>query len=78
MFNPANLLKIKDLWAQFTRNHPKFVPFLKAVKTAGVREGMLVELTVTTAEGQTLRTNFRVWQSDAALYAEISQLVQAL
>ena len=47
--NLGNLMQLKNSWATFTRNHPKFPKFLQAAATA-VKEDTLIEIKITTAE----------------------------
>ena len=49
--NLGNLMQLKNSWATFTRNHPKFPKFLQAAATA-VKEDTLIEIKITTAEGK--------------------------
>ncbi|MGN0160722.1 MAG: hypothetical protein ACI4AQ_04985 [Lachnospiraceae bacterium] len=62
--NPMKLLQLKSDWDQFVRSHPKFVPFIKAVGADGFRPGTVLEVTVTTPEGQKYTTNLKVTESD--------------
>ena len=50
--NPAALFQIMNLWSRFQKNHPKFPKFLSAVVQNGIREGSIIEIKVTTAEGE--------------------------
>ena len=34
MFDIGSIMKIKGAWDTFTRNHPKFMPFMQAVGRA--------------------------------------------
>ena len=47
--NLGNLMQLKNSWATFTQNHPKFPKFLQAAGTA-VKEDTLIEIKITTAE----------------------------
>ena len=64
MVNPMALFTVKGLLGEFGANHPKFFPFLQAVAQAGAREGTVVEMTVTTPEGQKMESNLRLSESD--------------
>lgn len=57
--NLGNLMQLKNSWATFTRNHPKFPKFLQAAGTA-VKEDTLIEIKITTAEGKVIETNLKV------------------
>ena len=74
MINPARLLKIKKSWDTFSSNHPKFVMFLKAVSNKAGKEGTIIEIKVTTSEGETLTSNMRVTKSDEDMFDELSDM----
>ena len=78
MFNPSLLFKFKGMKDRFVQNHPKFVPFLKAVQQAGVEEGMVIEFKVTAADGKVISSNIRVQQSDVELFNQASELLGGL
>ena len=64
--NLGNIMQLKNSWATFTRNHPKFPKFLQAAGTA-VKEDTLIEIRLTTAEGKVIETNLKVKASDIEL-----------
>ena len=64
--NLGNLMQLKNSWATFTQNHPKFPKFLQAASTA-VKEDTLFEIKITTAEGKVIETNLKVKASDIEL-----------
>lgn len=74
MINPMKLMKFKNAWDNFTKNHPKFPSFLNAVKMNGIKEGTIIEINVTTAEGKTLSSNIKLKESDVELFQELSEL----
>ena len=55
--NPMALLKMKKAWDTFSGNHPRFPAFLQAVQNTGIREGTIIEVTITTPEGKSMTTN---------------------
>ena len=57
--NLGNIMQLKNSWATFTQNHPKFPKFLQAAGTA-VKEDTLIEIRLTTAEGKVIETNLKV------------------
>lgn len=75
MKNPAALFKIKGLWDQFVQNHPKFPQFLNALKTSGIREDSIVEIHITQPDGQQMKTNIKVSQSDLELFEQLKNLM---
>lgn len=62
--NPMKLLELKNLWAAFTRRHPKFPQFLTAVQQAGIPEGTVIEVTITPPDGKTFTSNLKVTAED--------------
>ncbi len=69
--NLGNLMQLKNSWATFTQNHPKFPKFLKAASTA-VKEDTLIEIKITTAEGKVIETNLKVKASDIELFKNLT------
>ena len=69
--NLGNLMQLKNSWATFTRNHPKFPKFLQAASTA-VKEDTLIESKLTTAEGKVIETNLKVKASDIELFKNLT------
>ena len=64
--NPAALLQMMNLWKRFENNHPKFPKFLKAVALKGIKEGSIIEIKVTTADGENFDSNLKVGQRNSA------------
>ena len=69
--NLGNLMQLKNSWATFTLNHPKFPKFLQAAGTA-VKEDTLIEIKITTAEGKVIETNLKVKASDIELVKNLA------
>lgn len=72
--NPAALLQIMNLWKRFENNHPKFPKFLKAVALKGIKEGSIIELKVTTADGENFDSNMKVGADDMELVEQMKNL----
>ncbi len=72
--NPAALLQMMNLWSRFERNHPKFPMFLKAVAKKGIKEGSIIEIRVTTAEGESFDSNLKVNAEDMELVTQMKNL----
>lgn len=62
--NPMKLLELKNLWSAFTRRHPKFPQFISAVQQAGISEGTVIEVQITTPDGRTFTSNLKVQPED--------------
>ena len=72
--NPAALFKAKKSWETFCGNHPRFPAFMQAVQSAGIQEGTIIEVSVTTPEGKTLTTNVRLTASDMQAFNDLKGL----
>lgn len=72
-FNPMALLQIKEKAEGFNSRHPKLAMFFK---DAGSRTdtGAVLELSVTTPDGNKIRTNFRVCEEDKEFLAMLTSL----
>lgn len=73
--NPTAIFQMMDLWNRFKQNHPKFPKFMSAVYQNGMKEGSIVEINVTTADGQSLSSNLKISASDMELIAQLKELV---
>jgi len=77
MINPIKLLKLKNEWEIFSKNHPKFSKFLNEVNKSAVEEGTIIEINVTTASGKTLSSNVKLTETDVELLHELSELLNS-
>ena len=62
------ILQFRSALDQVNENHPKLLPFFKAVEADGIVPGMVVELTVRSPEGKERTANIKVQQSDVELW----------
>lgn len=74
--NASSIMKFMGAKAQFERNHPKFVAFLKSVFSKPLEEGTIMEITVTRPGEEPVTANIRVQQSDLELLAEMKELAR--
>ena len=72
--NPAAILQLMNIWSRFQNNHPKFPKFLTAVYQNGLKEGSIIEINVTTADGQSLNSNLKLNAEDMELIAQLKNL----
>ena len=72
--NPMALLKIKEMADGFNVRHPKLALFFRDAGSK-VDTGAVLELSVTTPNGEKIRTNFKVTDEDKELLQAISSLV---
>ena len=75
-FNPLKLMQLKDAWMQFNRRHPKLAPFFRAIQAKALKEGSVVEMKVTTPEGQSLVASIRLTASDMELFRQAADSVK--
>lgn len=71
MLDIGTMMKIKGAWDTFTRNHPKFMPFMRAVTADGIQEGTIIEMKVVSAQGKEYNTNLKITASDLELFAQM-------
>ena len=72
--NPMQLMQITQMWSRFTKNHPRFPAFLQSFSQRGIREGMIIDLTVSEEGEETLRTNIKLTADDIAIIEELKKL----
>ena len=72
--NPMALLKAKKSWETFCGNHTRFPAFMQAVQSAGIQEGTIIEVSVTTPAGKTMTTNVRLTASDMQAFNDLKGL----
>ncbi len=72
--NPAMLFKVKGAWERFAANHPKFPLFLNAAAKSGIKEGYILELKITSDQGDTICTNVKLTESDMELVQMLKEM----
>lgn len=72
--NPMALIKAKKSWDTFSKNHPRFPAFLQAVQSAGIKEGTVIEVSVTTPDGKNMMTNVKITASDMQAFEALKGL----
>ena len=74
MQNPAAILQILNLWNRFQNNHPKFPKFISAVMKDAIKEDSIIEIKVTTAEGECYNSNLKVNAEDIEMIRQIKEM----
>ena len=74
MINPMKLMELNRLKNEFEQRHPKVPLFLQAVSGAGIAEGTVIELSVTSPDGQNYFSNIRVTAEDLKLIETLKQM----
>ena len=72
--NPFDIVKIKQRFDTFSKDHPKVVPFFRVIGEKGLTEGTVLELKCTTPDGQDYVSNIRVNQNDIELMRELASM----
>lgn len=72
--NPGSIMKLMNARNKFQNNHPKFVAFLNRCFAGGLREGTVIEITVTNPGEQPITSNIKVQQSDLELLSELKEI----
>lgn len=68
------IMQLKGAWDTFTANHPKFPMFLRAAMAKGVKEGTIIEITITDPDGTPINTNIKVTESDLQLFETLKNM----
>lgn len=72
--NIGSMMKIQSALKKFNEDHPRVMLFFRAVETAGIKEGTVIEMTVKTPEGQSMTSNIKVQQSDIELFESLKSI----
>ncbi|MCR4901303.1 MAG: hypothetical protein K6A23_00475 [Butyrivibrio sp.] len=76
MVNPMNILQLKSLWDKFRDNHPKFPMFLSALQNNGIKEGTIIDITITEPNGEKIQSNLKITASDMELFEQLKNISQ--
>ncbi len=68
------MMKAMGAWNKFKTNHPKFPAFCKAVAKTGLREDSVIEVIVTTPEGEKIETSIKIKPEDLDLLRGLSEI----
>lgn len=72
--NTAVLFQMMNLWSRFQKNHPKIPKFLSAVMQKGIKEGSIIEIRVTTAEGESFDSNLKITADDMDMIEQLKNI----
>ena len=62
--NPMLLMQLQQRFNIFSQEHPKVLPFFKAIGSNAMQEGTIIDIKVTTPDGKTLESNIKVTAND--------------
>lgn len=68
------LFKIKQAWASFEQNHPKFSCFCRDIGKKGISEGTEVRIIITYPGEEPIEASMRVKDSDMQLMETLRSL----
>lgn len=68
------MLKLGGLWAKFSKNHPKFPQFVKALQKNGFKADTIIDIKLTYPDGNVLDSNLKISEEDLKLFNELKQL----
>lgn len=74
MINPMKLMQVKNMLTRLRDNHPKFPAFMQAVAQRGFCADTVIEITVTTPNGERLESNLKLKESDIEVLREMQNL----
>lgn len=68
------MMKLGGLWGKFTKNHPKFPQFIKALQSNGIKADTIIDVKITYPDGKTVDSNLKITESDLQLIEELKKL----
>lgn len=75
MQNPAAFFQMLNLWSRFQNNHPKFPKFISAVMKDAIKEDSIIEIKVTTAEGECYNSNLKINADDMDMIRQFREML---
>ena len=70
--NPMMFMQLQQRIQTFQQDHPKFVPFLMAIKDNALQEGTVLGVTVTTPDGRKIESNIKLTAGDIETFKMMS------
>lgn len=68
------LLKLGGLWSKFSKSHPKFPQFVKAVQKGGVPVDTVIDVKISYPDGNVLDTNLKITEQDLQIIEELKKM----
>ena len=72
--NIGNIMKITGAWNTFKSNHPSSRHSVRRFHAKGLKKEAIIEIAITTPEGEKIETNLKVKDSDLELLKQLSEL----
>ena len=74
MITPATLMKAKGAFGKFKKGHPKAIAFFKKAFGSGMKEGTVMEVTITPPGGKPSVMNLKITKDDLELFEVVKAL----
>lgn len=68
------MFKMQGLFMKFTKNHPKFPAFLKAIQSNGLKVDTIIDIKISYPDGKTVDSNLKICQSDLDIIDELKKM----
>ena len=62
--NPMLLMQLQQRLSLFSQDHPKVLPFFRAICSNAIQEGTIIDIKVTTPDGKELASNIKLTAND--------------
>ncbi|WP_051638481.1 hypothetical protein [Butyrivibrio sp. NC2002] len=72
--NPMALMQLKQRFDTFNSEHPRVIPFFKAVSAASIVPGTVFDMKVTTPDGNEMHCNIKLTENDIETFHQIMEL----
>ena len=70
----SKVMEMKALSDRFFSNHPKLMPFMRAVSESGITEGSVIEISVKEPSGKEYITNLKITQDDMMCFEKLRNM----
>ena len=68
------MMKLGGLWGKFTKNHPKFPQFIKAVQKNGLKVDTIIDVKITYPDGSVVDSNLKITDTDLQIIEELKKM----
>ncbi len=72
--NPLELMQLKQNFDTFNKEHPRVIPFFKAVSESSIEPGTVFDMKVTTPEGKEMQCNIKLTENDIETFHQIMNI----
>lgn len=68
------IFKLQGIWMKFSKAHPKFPQFIKALKSNGLPVDSVIDIKISYPDGKTIDTNLKITSDDLKALEELKKL----